>query len=77
MPNRPTFDTPHSITLSVQDWLGVLCAISLGQQHCTSIGWDETAAVQGKLLDKLAAQVRDQIDAAGDADELQSLVAAE
>jgi hypothetical protein len=67
--NAVTFDSMHTVTLSVHDWMAIECAMAQGRLNSLDHGWTETAKLQSELLDRLDAQVREQIDGAGEADE--------
>ena len=64
-----TFDSMHTVTLSVHDWMAIECAMAQGRLNSLDHGWTETAKLQSELLERLDAQVREQIDGAGEAEE--------
>jgi len=62
-----TYDSPLSVTLSVQDWLGIRTQLAFAAFNNRARGEVATAEVTGKLLDKLYDQTQSALDAAADA----------
>jgi len=62
-----TYATPHTVTLTVQDWLGIRTQLAFAAFNNRARGEVATAEVTGKLLDKLYDQTQSALDAAADA----------
>ena len=62
-----TYDSPLSVKLSVQDWLGIRTQLAFAAFNNRARGEVATAEVTGELLDKLYDQTQSALDAAADA----------
>ena len=61
-----TYDSPHSVTLSVNDWLGIRTQLGFAAFNNRMSGEVATAEVTRELLDKLDAQTDAVLDAAAE-----------
>ena len=68
-PTPVSFDSPHTVTLPLLDWLTLRVNLGYACQLLKSRGEPETAAVIGATLARLHEQTDDAIDAAADAEE--------
>jgi hypothetical protein len=62
-----TYDSPHTVTLTVQDWLGIRTQLAFAEFNNRQSDQIATACVTRELLDKLRYQTQQAIDDAADA----------
>jgi glycerol-3-phosphate dehydrogenase len=61
-----TYASPHTVTLSVNDWLGIRTQLGFAEFNNRMSGEVATAEVTRELLDKLDAQTDAVLDAAAE-----------
>lgn len=64
--NSISYDTQHSVTLSVQDWLGIKTRLAYANYVSITHGDLDTAEIGVEILSRLHKQTTDAIEAAAE-----------
>lgn len=64
--NSISFDTQHTVTLSLQDWLGIQTQLGFAAFNNAERGEYATAEITQELLDRLRVQTMPAIEAAAE-----------
>lgn len=70
--NSVSYDTEHSVTLTVLEWLGIQTQLGLAVHNLEEAGKTATAEVHRGILARLRPQTAPIIQAAADAEDLEN-----